>query len=223
MIILAHRCNLDGPQHSAENTLPALRMALSLGFGIETDVRHAHGFGFYISHDRIIPDARHSLKSHAALWRSHPDAMIALNIKELGTERALVDALRSLGVEKQVFLFDMELIEPVQGTTAMLFNQLAPEISLAARISDRGESTDQALGIEVADTIWLDEFDSLWATRDVVDTALRAGKQVFAVAPDLHGRPLEQSVARWRQFANWGVAGICTDWPLLMLKELDLQ
>lgn len=222
MIVLAHRCNVAGPQRGSENSLPALNHALYLGFGIETDVRHAQGFGFYISHDRIIPQEADRLEAHAAHWRSHPDARIALNIKELGNEQALVAALSLLGVEKQVFLFDMELIEADPGTTALVFKEVAPEISVAARVSDRGESADQALSIEVADTIWLDEFDGPWVTPDITERLLQAGKKVFAVAPDLHGYPLDQSIARWHQFADWRLTGICTDWPLLLKKTLDL-
>lgn len=220
MIILAHRGNVSGPEPARENSLALIGEALSRGYGLETDVRHAPERGFYISHDAAAPGAGMLLAEHCALWRRHPGARIALNIKELGHEGALLEALNGLGVTRQLFLFDMELIEPRPGETARLFRSLDAAVPLAARVSDRAEPLERALGIEVADIVWLDEFDGPWATEETIAALKGAGKAVFAVSPELHGRSVAQAKARWRDLARWGVDGICTDWPDLLARSL---
>lgn len=69
--------------------------------------------------------------------------------------------------------------------------------------------------------IWLDEFDGPWATRDTVVELIQEGRNCYAVSPELHGMKLEQAIKRWHDFALWGVTGICTDWPLLLARELE--
>ncbi len=219
MIVLAHRGNVEGPDRPRENSLGQVGEALACGFGLETDVRYAEGQGFYLSHDPMPPSVDSLLAAHAALWRRHPAATIALNIKELGQERALLDALNALGVASQVFLFDMELVEPRAGETARLLRRFNAAVRLAARVSDRGEPVERALGIEAATVIWLDEFDGPWATAGTLRSLKAAGKTVYAVSPELHGRPLEEAERRWREFARWGVDGICTDWPARLAAQ----
>ncbi|HEY6896854.1 MAG TPA: hypothetical protein VI279_06300 [Rhodocyclaceae bacterium] len=223
MIVLAHRGNLQGPDPVRENSPASIAAAISQGFGIETDLRYAPGFGFYISHDQVQPSLQNALHAHAALWLRNPDATIALNIKETGNEAPLIGELNALGVAEQVFLFDMELIEPVAGEMATRFRALDRDIAIAARVSDRHEPAMQALAITAAETIWLDEFDGPWATGNTVAELIRAGKRVYGVSPDLHGAQLEQAARRWQDFADWGVTGICTDWPLRMASELGIK
>lgn len=223
MILLAHRGNLHGPDPVHENSPTSIANAISRGFGIETDVRYAPNFGFYINHDPLQPTPQHALPAHAALWRRNPNTTIALNIKEAGNEAPLIGELNALGVAGQVFLFDMELIEPVAGEMAASFRTLDRGIAIAARVSDRHEPMAQALSISAAETIWLDEFDGPWATGSTVAELLSAGKRVYGVSPDLHGATPEQSVRRWQDFAAWGITGICTDWPLRLAAELGIK
>jgi glycerophosphoryl diester phosphodiesterase len=222
MIVLAHRGNLRGPAPGRENSLALVEQALSLGFGLETDVRYSAGHGFYISHDVAAAGGGAApLGAHCELWRRHPGAAVALNVKELGREAELLEALRAMRVMQQVFLFDMELIEPRSGETARLYRRLEPSVAVAARVSDRREPLERALGIEAAGVIWLDEFDGPWATVDTVGKLKNAGKTIYAVSPELHGRRVEEARARWCDFARWGVDGICTDWPELLRSDLS--
>lgn len=220
MKILAHRGNIDGPDHANENRLALVGQALACGYGLETDVRYATGQGFYISHDPAAPSAESLLAAHCALWRHHPEATIALNVKELGHERELLEALNALRVVPQLFLFDMELIEARAGETARLYRHFDAAVPLAARVSDRGEPLERALAIEVANVVWLDEFDGPWATADTVGRLKAANKAVYAVSPELHGRSLAEAEARWHDFADWGVDGVCTDWPARLGAQL---
>jgi len=148
-----------------------------------------------------------------ALFRAYPAATIALNVKELVCEETLIAFLDAQGVLAQTFLFDMELIEPRAGEMARRFHDLHPAVRLAARVSDRGEPLERALGIDVASTIWLDEFDGPWCTERDVRTLKDAGRTVYAVSPDLHGGSFGHTRARWFDFIRWGVDGICTDYP----------
>lgn len=211
---------MAGPDPTHENRLARVGDALAAGYGLETDVRYAAGQGFYISHDLAMPTGQSLLAAHCALWRRHPDAIIALNVKELGQERALLEALNALRVVPQLFLFDMELIEPQAGETARLYRRFDAAVTIAARVSDRGEPLERALAIEVARAIWLDEFDGPWATAETVARLKAAGKAVYAVSPELHGRSLGEAEARWRDFAAWGVDGICTDWPARLAARI---
>jgi len=215
MVLLAHRGNVRGPAGRAENSLGLIREALGFGFGIETDIRRTDDGRFYISHDRQNCPEPPLADQHACSWCQSPDLPIALNIKELGYEAELLAFLAGHGVLQQVFLFDMEMLEQTQGETARLFRSLHPTVRLAARVSDRGgETIEQALSIECAQIIWLDEFDSLWLRQPDIRRLKEAGKVLYAISPEIHGFPLEVAQRRWVEFAVWGVDGICTDWPI---------
>jgi len=212
-IILSHRGNLVGPCPPVENRLPTIRAALACGWGIETDIRCDTAGRFYISHDAKSSAHETPAEDFFALFRAYPNATIALNIKELGSEDALIGLLEHEDVAGQTFLFDMELLESQAGKTARAFRRLHPTIRIAARISDRGESVTQALTIDVASVIWLDEFDGPCFTEADVHRLKHAGRSIYAVSPDLHGQPAEACRNRWLDFIRWGVDGICTDYP----------
>jgi glycerophosphoryl diester phosphodiesterase len=212
-IILSHRGNLAGPCPRVENRLLAIRAALDCGWGIETDIRRDGDGRFYISHDARPSAYETPVEDFFALFRAYPHATIALNIKELGSEEALIDLLEHQEIGRQTFLFDMELIEKQPGTTARLFRALNPAVRIAARVSNRNESITQALDIDVASVIWLDEFDGPHFTEADIRCLKKAGRSVYAVSPDLHGKPAEDCRRRWRDFIRWGVDGICTDYP----------
>src|SRR5262245_24993944 len=186
-IILSHRGNLVGPCSSAENRLPAVRAALECGWGVETDIRRDADGRFYISHDAKPSAHETPAEDFFALFRAHADATVALNIKELGSEHALVEFLEHEDTVGQTFLFDMELLEQQPGATARVFRDLHPTIRIAARVGDRGESIEQAMAIDVATIVWLDEFDGPCFTESDVHRLKAAGRSVYAVSPDLHG------------------------------------
>ncbi len=215
MILLAHRGNLAGVSGPEENSLELVGQALRAGFGIETDIRRAVTGELYISHDFTTELAGRWGAEHAALWQQFPRQPVALNLKEIGYERVLLKFLEQQDLLEQAFLFDFELLEDVPGTTARYFRALHPQVRLAARASDRySETIDQALSIECAEIVWLDEFDSLWATPADIRRLKEAGRVVFAISPEIHGFPLALAERRWQEFADWGVDGLCTDWPV---------
>src|SRR5580698_8618102 len=93
--ILAHRANLAGPHSVVENSLEACARALEAGFGLETDLRRDATGAFYISHDPHPRSPENSLEAYTELFRRHPAAELAINVKELGYESALVDLMNS--------------------------------------------------------------------------------------------------------------------------------
>lgn len=214
MLILAHRANIDGP-NAGENSLGAIAACLQRGFGLELDIRQM-GDGFYFSHDpaQAVPDAREGKQILELLSRSNcPE--IAVNLKELGYERELVEELAAFRLLDRSFIFDMELIEPNRGETAAIIRAIRSDVRLACRVSDRGEPLEHALA-DPATLVWLDEFDSLWVTRNDVDRLLSAGKRIYAVSPELHAFSHASRDQRWSDFTTWGVHGICTDYPALL-------
>jgi glycerophosphoryl diester phosphodiesterase len=218
--ILAHRGNLTGPAPVTENTLPAIEACVSRGWGVEIDIRRDADGRFYLSHDAQPSGTGTPAEAVCACLREHPDATVALNIKELGYEEALVQYLREQQVARQVFLFDAELIEPEPGATAALFRRLDPDIRLAARVSDRREPVERALGIDCASVIWLDEFERHWASARDVHRLKNQGRTVYAVSPDLHGYSFGVARRRWEDFIRWGVDGICTDYPAALAHTI---
>lgn len=222
MLIIAHRANVDGPDLARENTLSQTRLCIDRGWSVETDIRRDAEGRFYISHDPAAWTPDNAAEAHCMLWR-RARVPVALNIKELGYEDDLIAFLRAQGVLAHVFLFDMELLEAQAGNTARRFRALDRSVLIGARVSDRQESVDRALSIAPARIVWLDEFDRHWASADDIRTLQEAGRLVYAVSPELHGRTADQMRQRWHQFVSWGVNGICTDEPMELERALEMM
>ena len=220
MKILAHRGYRDGPDPARENALGAVVDCLAAGWGLEIDIRRTPGGRFYVSHERLAESDPPPADPYFEAIRTHRTAPVALNVKELGYESELVAYLRRAGVLDRLFLFDMELLEDNAGMTARRLREADPDVQIAARVSDRGESIARALSIDVAQVIWLDEFDRLWATEADIAALKAAHKTVYAISPEVHGFPEADMLARWTQFAAWGVDGICTDYPARAARML---
>lgn len=213
--ILAHRANLAGPDPETENTIQAVRVALSEGFGIETDLRRDSTGRFYIAHDACPWDEANDFSAFAELFRSYADRVVAMNVKELGCEAELIDLQRGGALGEQSFYFDFELLEPNCPGAAQHKLRALPYGSfarLAARLSDRGETLTQCLTIP-AEVVWADEFDTLWLTEREVNAVQSAGRAFYAISPELHGFGVETRRRRWADFAGWGIDGLCTDYP----------
>ena len=220
--VIAHRGNAEGPAPQTENSVASIGAALEHGWGVEIDIRRASDGRFYISHDRRASADGCEADQVCALLRRYPDATVALNVKELGYEEALVAYLEQQRVLHRLFLFDMELIEATAGETAHALARLHQNVTVAARVSDRGESLDRALSIGSASVIWLDEFDRLWCTEQDVRRLTRAGRKVYAVSPDLHHFSPSDTRQRWVQFYQWGVDGICTDYAAALASVVKV-
>jgi len=222
--ILAHRGLLSGADSALENRFETLVQALGEGFGVETDVRYCTDRGrHYLSHDPAFWTSENDAFRFLESCRRHPGQVVALNLKDLGGLPTLLGRISDLDLWGHLFLFDMELIEPVPGETARALQDFDSRSRIAARVSERDEPVERAAACPFSDRVWLDEFDGPWASQATFQELARAGKPVWAVSPDLHGRSLEESRRRWGELLAWGARGICTDHPLELAGFLDLE
>jgi glycerophosphoryl diester phosphodiesterase len=216
MMILAHRANLTGPRSVVENSLTACVRALAEGFGLETDLRRDSAGEFYISHDPHPRTTENSLAAYSELFRAFPKAELAINVKELGYEPALIDLMKSGALGARSFYFDFELLEPKSpGATQRKIKSLpgGNGVRVASRLSDRNEPMSQCLAIP-ADVVWGDEFDRLWLTANEARQVKAAGRLLYMISPEIHGFDLATMRRRWQDFKDWGVDGVCTDYAL---------
>lgn len=216
---IAHR-GLWYPDLSKQNTSEALNAALDAGYGVEFDLRHDPDQGcLVLAHD---PVAEYSLHPAAEPWLAslpkHDFPPLLVNIKEAGTEASIVQLLAGLGLLNRAFLFDFGLC----GADPRAAKAAAPDVRLLRRVSDHNEFVEQYQlpepGGDLWSGTWLDQWDSDWATADVI-TELRQYGPVFLVGPDLHGRLFDLA-----RLADWqGADGICTDIPHLLWPILSGQ
>lgn len=214
--ILAHRANLTGPHSVAENSPAACARALELGFGLETDLRRDASGAFYISHDAQPRTAENSLEAYTELFRKYPKAELAINVKELGYEAALIELTNSGRLGARSFYFDFELLEPKSPGAAQKKLKSLPGsagVRVAARLSDRNEPLAQCLAIP-GEVVWGDEFDKLWLTEKEAKQVRAAGRLLYMISPEIHGFDLAAVRRRWQDFKAWGVDGVCTDYAL---------
>lgn len=199
MEIIAHRGFLDGLMKPAEGQLTA---ALSLGFGVEFDIRDSSD-GIILAHDpwEAAPKPLgHFLSTLPAA------GTLAINIKSCGLASRLRKELDAHGVSPaRCFCFDMavpdHLAYPKNGLPAY------------ARLSEREPLGDFALQ---ADGIWLDAFFSTWWDDALVASLLQRGLKVCVVSPELHRRERGPSWGAIKKSGLVGYAGLalCTDYPL---------
>jgi glycerophosphoryl diester phosphodiesterase len=217
VIILAHRANLTGPHSVVENSPAACAKALAEGFGLETDLRRDAGGDFYISHDPLPRTEENRLEVYSALFQKHPHAELAINVKELGYESALIELMNSGRLGRRSFYFDFELLEPKTPGNAQRKIKSLPaseRVRLASRLSDRNEPLSQCLSIP-SEVVWGDEFDRLWMTESEARQVRAAKRLLYLISPEIHGFDLATTKRRWQDFKDWGVDGLCTDYPIL--------
>ena len=222
-VILSHRYLMQG-KLPVDNLFSQLETCFEEGFMFfETDIRRLASGEFYISHDaQQVITAENDAKRHLAFWKKK-GLVIALNIKELGYEEALVRFLEQQGVVEQVFLFDfdIEFLAAEPQSYINRIHKLNSNLACAVRVSDRKEPAERALAVKDYKIIWLDEFDSLWVRQEDISLLKEMDKTVYCVAPDLHGMDHEKMVQRFRDFTEWGADGICTDYGLELREFLN--
>lgn len=188
---------------SEKNSMIAFEKALSLGFGIETDIRDCGG-RLVIAHDppvgkEVLP-FEDFLDLYVSLSSTSP---LALNIKSDGLGAWIAYTLSRFGIENY-FAFDMSFPELIK------YKKLG--IQFFYRVSDLGRKEDY---IDGANGVWLDSFFEDWVKADVLDSILSRSQKVCIVSPELHGR---DHFAMWGRLKSWNAQGknqlmLCTDYP----------
>lgn len=201
MRLIAHRGFWIEPEE--RNTLSAFKRALQHGYGIETDLRDAHG-GLVVSHDPPATGAL-SAREFFALCLDHPVAVPhALNIKSDGLH-ALLDAEMKGWTGERYFLFDMSVPDSL--------GYLRKGVPTFVRSSEYEVPAAQLLAL--AKGVWLDAFEGVWYGRALIENLFSQGKEVCIVSPELHRRA---HLDHWESLKRWGVhrhpdALLCTDFP----------
>jgi glycerophosphoryl diester phosphodiesterase len=215
MNIISHRGNLDGRTAAHENCSSYLAKAVASGFSVEFDVNLALGKDrLVLSHD----EAAWSGERDPSGFLSSPSAgsLHALNIKDLCTVYEIARLLEQAGTKDQFFLFDFELLtNDLPGVRYLMRSLRDQGFRVAHRLSEREQHLDHILSDDSIDVVWLDEFEHSWIERSHVQRLADRGKRTFCVSPELHGRNQEQEIlSRWSDLIQFGVDGICTDYPL---------
>jgi hypothetical protein len=198
--ILAHRGFWKTP--AEKNTRLAFERALSLGFGIETDVRDVGGT-LYIAHD---PGENPTLtwNDFLALYARYDQAgTLAINIKADGLTAMIQEELNQYP-QITAFVFDMSVPDALHylkaGVTAFTrHSEYEPVPSFYP----------QAAGV------WMDIFESNWIGSADIESHLSHNKCVALVSPELHRR---NHIDFWRMLKEEGFSGkesmlLCTDFP----------
>ncbi len=203
LIILSHRGYWLKTEE--KNSRKAFERSFFMGFGTETDIRD-HNSRLVISHD--VPDDKSiKLETFFEIYKSYGTSIpLALNIKSdcLQTELGLM--LLKYQIENY-FVFDMAVPD------SMLY------IKQNFRTFTRHSEYEPVPPYyDLAQGIWLDEFDSHWIQDDVIEIHLENLKSVCIVSPELHNRDHTQV---WQQYRNLEARigkdkiMLCTDFPKL--------
>jgi glycerophosphoryl diester phosphodiesterase len=186
-----------------KNTETAFRRALEAGYGIETDIRDRNGEAV-IAHDVADP-AVMTFADFLKLYDEHPARpMLALNIKADGLQGLVKQHLEDQGVERY-FVFDMSIPD--------MLSYRAQGTRYYARVS---EYELAAVGIDRADGVWLDQFESDWVDDEAVRRFTDMGKDVCIVSPELHRRDPRTAWEQYRRLSEQSHQGriyLCTDFP----------
>lgn len=200
MIIISHRGNVSG--------LGTINLAVCKRrpWGVELDLRW-QGSTPYFDH---VPRGHSDVTDAKNILRYLDGKKLAINIKEVGNEAATVDLLKPY---PEIFVFDMDLL----GLGPTIYNGLPRAIRISDRIDEKDPYKFHA-GV-----IWLDEFKPWVNELDVHD--LSSEKKVYWVSPELHNpvktpQEFTKMETRWKEMIAWGVDGICTDYPQMLLDRL---
>lgn len=198
MHILSHRGYWKKPEE--KNSMEAMKLSFSLGFGVETDVRD-YGGELVISHD--IPDeSAIKFRDFLELYSKYDQNLfLALNIKSDGLQLKLKNILQEYKVTNY-FVFDMSVPD------GLLY--LKQEMKVFTRQSEY--ERDPSFYKE-ADGIWVDCFLGDWINENVISGHLNNHKKLCIVSPELHKRKYYDVWDCYRSFSKNDRVFLCTDYP----------
>ena len=124
----------------------------------------------------------------------------------------MLRVIEQAGTKGSFFLFDFELLGAGADEMATIQRR---GFRVAHRISEREPHLARYVDDPTVTDVWLDELDWPWLRDEHVHALTAAGKRAFYVSPELHRRqPVQKVAPRWDEVLAWGVAGICTDYPI---------
>ncbi|KWF85242.1 phosphodiesterase [Burkholderia cepacia] len=185
-------------EREEKNTLAAFNRSFDQSFGTETDVRDLNG-ALVISHDP--PKGGEMLLSEFLELLTGRDLTLAINIKADGLAKGVVDAFKTSGL-KNWFVFDMSVPD--------MRGYLAEGVPVYARLSEVEQTPSFADAVQ---GIWLDGFDGVWYTPEVIEHYLTVGKDICIVSSELHGRDPAKQWEMLKTLKNSERVTLCTDFP----------
>jgi len=200
MIIISHRGFWR--EEKEKNSSTAFDRSFSLNFGTETDIRDFNG-NLVISHD-IASKTCLTLIQFLKIYKSrNTNLPLALNIKSDGLQKKLFDFLKVHSIENY-FVFDMSIPDTI------MYLKEGMNVFIRQSEHELGKSF-----YESASGIWLDAFERVWYSEELVKKHLNNGKKVAIVSSELHKR---EYLKHWTFLKSWSIINddnliLCTDLP----------
>lgn len=194
-------------KNSEKNSDLAFRRSFSLSFGTETDIRDFDG-ELVISHDVANKNCI-SIEKFFEIYKSiEIQPSLALNIKSDGLQNLLKNSLKQNSINNY-FVFDMSIPDTIM--------YLKEGMNVFIRQSEHELGTSF---YESATGIWLDAFDGVWYSEELVKKHLNNGKKVAIVSSELHNR---EYLKHWTLLKSWNIINddnliLCTDLPEKAIK-----
>lgn len=205
MMIISHRGFWK--EKKEKNSSIAFDRSFSLNFGTETDIRDFNG-DLVISHD-IANKTCLTLREFLKIYKlKNMNLTLALNIKSDGLHKKLYDYLKEHSI-LNYFVFDMSIPDTI--------TYLKEGMNVFIRQS---EYESDSSFYERASGIWLDAFESVWYSEELVKKHLNNGKKVAIVSSELHKR---EYLKHWSFLKSWDIIDdnnliLCTDFPKIASK-----
>lgn len=201
MVILAHRGYWNALIKN--NSPKAIRTALELGYGFESDIRDYMGRAV-ISHNIADETSQDAEEVFRWLYEFNNNYCFAINIKSDGLKDILEFFISKYHIENY-FLFDMSVPQMVEfKEKGLKFFTRQSEVEVTPCMYDCAEG------------VWIDGFWSTeWITEELLCKHLENGKKICLVSPDLHGR--DDYKMFWKRIKMYNIdrkrVMLCTDHP----------
>ncbi len=210
MLIISHRGYWK--TQDEQNKASSFERSLSLGFGIETDIRDFRG-ELVISHD-IGDEASMSLEKFFELYKHYEtDLSLALNIKSDGLQSKLKKMIEFYDIENY-FCFDMSVPDGL-----LYLKQSMDVFTRQSEYEENPSFYSEAVGV------WMDEFCEHWIDEKIIGQHIKNQKRVVIVSPELHKRDHMKEWAHYREMARLSLFKnhliLCTDFPELARSYFD--
>jgi hypothetical protein len=158
-----------------KNTIIAFENSFKNGFGTETDFRDYKG-ELVISHD-IANENCITVSRFFEIYKSYStQSTLALNIKADGLQNKLSNLLKKYEIENY-FVFDMSIPD-----TLGYFKKNIPFYTRQSEYELIPSLYEESKGI------WLDCFEKIWFTEELISNHIAKTKKISFVSPDLHKR-----------------------------------
>jgi len=230
-----------------ENSFSAFEESLRKGFSIEIDVQKTLDGIIIITHDsnlkklfglnKLVTETKFSeikkIDTNQRLitfdrvcdlfnkYKSNK-IKIAIHVKDEDQKDILTDLIKIVEDKNLLncfFFFDLSL------KGAKLVKDINPSIKVGISVGEKRYNKTIYLWRDIAnfkyfDIVWWDEWKKGLYNRSNFQDIKKKDKTVFAISPELHkAHPRSDDyISVWKELIDFGVDGICTNYPLELRK-----